>query len=259
MHDSVTIGCYNDGLGKFREGYAIVAIDVIRATTSAVTAVARGRSCYVVPSLEKALLRAQSLNNPLLAGELGGLMPSGFDMNNSPAEFDHDGRDLSRPIVLLSSSGTRLMCEASECQAAYVGCFRNYTALADHLAGIHSAVAILGAATRGEFREEDQMCSAWIAAALLHAGYQPGDSQTLEIVERWRGASPDACLNGNSAAYLRRSRQLNDLDFILSHINDLDTVFRIVNNEVLMMPQRSFSAQSLFKEAASKTSPSVSA
>ena len=258
MHDSVTIGSYTDSLGKFREGYAIVAIDVIRATTSAVTAAARGHRCFIAPSLETALARARSLENPLLAGELGGLMPSGFDMNNSPAELDN-GRDRSRPLVLLSSSGTRLMSEASQCQAAYVACFRNFAALADHLAGMHSTVAILGAATRGEFREEDQMCSAWIAEALLCAGYQPGDNQTLEIVERWSGASPDACLNGNSAAYLRRSRQLKDLDFVLTHINDLDTVFRIVDQEVIMTSQRSFSARSLFKEAASSTSSAIPA
>ena len=258
MHDSVTIGCYNDSLGRFREGYAIVAIDVIRATTSAVTAVARGHRCFVAPTLEKALLRARSLEHPLLAGELGGLMPSGFDMNNSPADFDCGG-DPSRPLVLLSSSGTRLMCEASQCQAAYVACFRNYAALADHLAGMHSAVAVLGAATRGEFREEDQMCCAWIAESLLAAGYHPGDAKTRQVVERWSGASPDACLSGNSAAYLRRSGQLKDLEFILTHLNDLDSVFRLVQEEVVVAPQRRFSSQSLFKEAASKPSPSVSA
>ncbi len=258
MRNSVTIGCYSDTLGKFREGYAIVAIDVIRATTTAVTAVARGRRCFIAPSLEKALQRAQTLERSLLAGEVSGLMPAGFDLNNSPVALD-DGRDLSRPVVLLSSSGTRLMNDASRCQAAYAACFRNYAALADHLIGTHSDVALVGAATLGEFREEDQMCSAWIAEALLRAGYLPRDSKTLEFVERWSGASPEACLVGNSAAYLHRSGQLEDLDFILAHVNDLDTVFRIVDNEIIMLPQRRFTAQPLFKEADSKTSSTVPA
>lgn len=259
MHDSVTIGCYDDTLGEFRVGYAIVAIDVIRATTSAVTAVARGRRCFIAPSLDAALQRAKSLDRPLLAGELGGLMPPGFDMNNSPADLDGDGEDLSRPLVLLSSSGTRLMSEACQCQAAYVGCWRNYAALAQHLAEMHSTVAVLGAATRGEFREEDQMCAAWIAEALLRAGYRAGTAKTLKIVEQWKDASPDACLTGNSAAYLRRSGQLKDLDFILNHVNDLDSVFRLVPDEVLMTPTGTILTRPPCKEAASETSPSVPA
>jgi len=258
MHDSVTIGCYIDSLGAFRSGYAVVAVDVIRATTSAATVAAHGRRCIVAPSLEKALLRARSLDNPLLAGELGGIMPAGFDLNNSPVALDHEG-ELSRPLALLSSSGTRLMFDAGQSQAGYVGCFRNYAALAGHLANTHSAVALLGAATRGEFREEDQMCCAWIADALICAGYRPGDRKTVEIVERWRDASPDACLNGNSAAYLRRSGQIHDLDFVLNHINDLHTVLRIVKDEIVTMPQRDFLTKSLFKEVGTKASTYVPA
>ncbi len=59
------------------------------------------------------------------------------------------------------------------------------------------------------------------------------EDRTGEIVERWRDSPPEACLNGNSANYLRRSGQLKDLDFILSHINDLDGAFALGNNEII--------------------------
>ena len=84
---SVVIDCFPDSVRRYREGYAIVAIDVIRATTTAVTAVAMGRRCFPVPSIEHALPIAARLDQPLLVGELGGNMPYGFDLTNSPAEL----------------------------------------------------------------------------------------------------------------------------------------------------------------------------
>jgi len=65
---SVVIDCFPDSVRRYREGYAIVAIDVIRATTTAVTAVCLGRRCFPVPSIEHALPIAARLDQPLLVG-----------------------------------------------------------------------------------------------------------------------------------------------------------------------------------------------
>ncbi len=236
MQATVVIDCFPESINLYRKGYAIVAIDVIRATTTAITVLATGRQCFPAPSFEAALLLAAKLDNPLLAGESGGQMPCGFDVNNSPAELALR-TDIFRPLILLSSSGSRLIHEAGKCDAGYLACFRNYASLASHLIGRHPSVALIGAGSRGEFREEDQMCCAWIAEGLIKAGYRPQDGRTVEIVERWSGAPPNACANGGSADYLRKSDQLKDLDFILTHINDLDATFMVKHGEVIMVPQ----------------------
>src|SRR5262249_2168924 len=137
---------------------------------------------------------AQRLHDPLLVGELQGEMPSDFHMNNSPAALAARA-DIFRPVVLLSSSGTGLMHEAGKCAAAYLACFRNYSCAARFVRG-HPRVAVIGAGSRGEFREEDQMCCAWVAAELINAGYEPKDMRTVQIVERWRDAPPSACTTG---------------------------------------------------------------
>ncbi|MBI3005428.1 MAG: 2-phosphosulfolactate phosphatase [Ignavibacteriales bacterium] len=169
MQRKVVIDCFPGSTEKYEERYAIVAIDVIRATTTAVTAVARERRCFPVPSIEAALPVAARLNNPLLVGELGGNMPYGFDLTNSPAQVDAR-TDVDRPMILLSSSGTQLIHGAQKGEAAYVACLRNYEALARYIARCHDRVAVIGAGTRNEFREEDQMCCAWIAELLLEEG-----------------------------------------------------------------------------------------
>jgi 2-phosphosulfolactate phosphatase len=237
MQETVVIDCFPESVKRYRKGYGVVVIDVVRATTTAVTAVAMGRRCFPVPCLETAFRLRGRLDHALLVGELGGRMPDGFDMNNSPAELELRS-DIFRPAILLSSSGTTLIHAAGECAIAYLACFRNYTAVASHLAGRHTKVAIIGAGSRGEFREEDQMCCAWIARDLIKAGYQPKDDSTVQIVERWKSVPPSACLEGKSANYLRESGQVRDLDFILAHVNDLDAVFTLQHNEVVMVMDR---------------------
>ncbi len=226
----VSICCFEKGLYEYADDRALVAVDVIRATTTAITAIATGRECHLVPTLEAAFDTASRLPNPLLAGELGGDMPAGFDLTNSPAQLATRS-DVSRPLVLLSSTGTRLMYEIGRRDSAYLACFRNYSATIDCLAKTHDAVTLIGAGTRGEFREEDQMCCAWIADGLIESGFVPEDDMTLHLARRWRAAPHDAFLVSQSVAYLQRSGQLRDLNFILSHFDDVDTPGRVSRNQ----------------------------
>jgi 2-phosphosulfolactate phosphatase len=230
---TVSIGCFQDQVTGFESGAVTVAVDVIRTSTAAVTAVALGRRCFPVTSLEAATELAKQFEDALLVGELGGYMPFGFDITNSPALLA--GRtDLARPMILLSSSGTQLICSARG--SVYVGCLRNYGALVRHLSEVPADVAVIGAGTRGEFRDEDVLCCAWIAAGLLDCGFEAADGRTLETIQTWAGRPADSIVAGNSAAYLRATDQLHDLDFILSHVDDLDAVFTRRNGEIVIAP-----------------------
>lgn len=232
----VIIDYFLDRLGDYAPGTMIVAVDVIRASTTAITAVVDGRRCFVVPSLDAATSRQASLPNPFMVGELGGNMPFGFDATNSPLAVTQLG-DRARPVLLLSSSGTSLMTAASAAtDAAYVACLRNWKAQAESiLRRSPEQLVLLGAGTRGEFREEDQLCCAWIAAPLLAAGAD-ADAGTQEVVERWRGKPVTAIGEGKSAAYLRSSGQMHDLQFILAHVNDIDASFVLRGDEVREEP-----------------------
>ena len=227
------IDAFPDSAARYRRGYAVVAIDVIRATSMAITAVAGGRRCFPAATLEAARRLAAGLPNPILAGEQSGRMPPGFDMNNSPAELAAR-TDVSRPLVMLSTSGTKLMNNAMGSDVVYLACFRNYSSVGRRLvAEGFPGVALLGAGSRVEFREEDQMCCAWVGAQLAREGYTPQDGKTAEIVERWEHATPSHCLVSRSVDYLRRSGQLADIDFILDRVDDLDDVFVLWNGEVM--------------------------
>src|SRR5205085_10661984 len=142
---------------------------------------------------------------------------------------------LDWPMILLSTSGTPLMWEARRATAAYAACLRNVSAQAEHLAQTDRPVAVIGAGSRNEFRDEDALCCAWIAAALIERGFAAADERTSEHVARWRSAPVEVCAQGHSAEYLRKTGQVSDLEFILEHVDDLDPGFRLADGELEML------------------------
>jgi 2-phosphosulfolactate phosphatase len=242
---TLTIRSYAGSLPRGAADAVIVGVDVIRATTTAISAVASGRRCILAGTIEAALQEQARLAPALLAGELGGNMPYAFDLQNSPtAVLALDAVDL--PLVLLSTSGTGMLLAAAgrHVQASdgagaaprpptLVACLRNWQAQAHELVAIRPEhVVLLGAESRGEFREEDRLCCAWIAAPLLEAGYR-ADPASRRLVDEWQGAAVDRIADGRSAAYLRDSGQVDDLDFILGHVADLDATFEMRAEEVV--------------------------
>lgn len=240
MERIVKIDCFPESAKQYRDDYVIVAIDVIRATTTATTALSLGRRVYPVTSTDKAYVIAETLENPLLVGELGGNVPYGFDLTNSPVQVaalsaipSGSFTDISRPLISLSSSGTQLMINSIGSEAVYIACFRNFSAVAEFISLRHEKIAVLGAGTRGRFRREDQMCCAWVAEKLIEAGYRAENAETKDIVSLWGGVNPGIVREGQSADYLKRSGQIHDLEFIIHHIDDLDLVPQLVNGELV--------------------------
>lgn len=231
MSKKIIIDCLQESSFRYRNEYVIVVIDVIRATTTAITALSSGRRVFPVRTSDEAFVVASTLDNPLLVGELGGNMPYGFDLTNSPAQIAAH-QEIERPMVLVSSSGTSLLMNSAGSEAVYVACFRNFSAVANYLIDKYDRIAILGAGTRGQFRQEDQMCCAWIAEILVKAGYKPETPNTREFIYRWSGMDVAKASEGESAEYLRNSGQAEDLDFILAHYDDLDIVPSLIKYEL---------------------------
>ena len=233
MNPTVAVACYPSAM-ELGAGWVTVGIDVIRATTTAVTAVAVGRRCLPVASLEAAVPLAARLHDPLLVGELGGHMPYGFHLQNSPVEMERAG-DHDRPVILLSTSGTRLLCEAAVGGTTFAACLRNARAQANWLVGRHERVLLLAGESRGEFREEDRLCCARIASALLEAGYAPASAFVEELVKEWGEAPGAAFLAGQSVRYLRETGQYHDVEFTLQHVDDLEAVYELRDGELLQV------------------------
>jgi 2-phosphosulfolactate phosphatase len=219
-------------LYRYGPEYAVVAIDVFRATTTANSALALGRRCFPVPTIEAAVELTAKFPEGLLAGELGGTVPYGFDLDNSPVPLQ-ERTDTERPLILLSTSGTRVICGGRPGQTVYAASLRNVSAQVECLVARDPHVALIGAGARGEFRREDALCCARIGAQLLARGYEPEDDATSEVLDRWAEADTGVVATGPSADYLRNTDRVADIDFVLNHVDDIDAYCELLGGELV--------------------------
>jgi 2-phosphosulfolactate phosphatase len=230
---SFAIDALPEQAGRYREDHVLVAVDVFRATTVILTALARGRAVFPVATPEAARRAAERIPAALLAGEQRGEVPSGFDLDNSPALLDRLPGE--RPLVLVTSAGTRLLECCRGAPRVHVACLRNLRSTAEHLAESGGQVALLGAGTAGEPRPEDQLACAWIGERLLECGFAAENEATVRAVREFRGAGLRAVIEGSrSTAWLRANGKGEDVDFVLAHVDDLDAVAALDGEQVTL-------------------------
>jgi len=149
---------------RLRGGIA-VAIDVLRATTTIVHALAAGCVC-VRPcgEIDEAKTLAASLNpnTTLLAGERGGEPIAGFDLGNSPSEYTSK-KCKGKTLVLTTSNGTRAILRALEAERVLIASFVNFSAVCEQLQRDPRPVHIVCAGSEGEPCMEDTL----LAGALV--------------------------------------------------------------------------------------------
>jgi 2-phosphosulfolactate phosphatase len=114
-------------------GSACAVIDVVRATTTLVVLGERQVARVLVAAdVAAARALAQALPGTLLAGEIGGITPPGFDFGNTPAELLR--ADLAgRWVAFATTNGTRALRAAwiGQAHAIYAAALRNAGAVAD--------------------------------------------------------------------------------------------------------------------------------
>ena len=112
-------------------GATVVVFDVLRATSSMITGLDAGAlEIFPVNSIEEA--RERKLKEPelLLAGERDGLPPDGFDLGNSPDEFE---KTTGRRVVMTTTNGTAAIRSMRQASEVLIGALINVDALADYL------------------------------------------------------------------------------------------------------------------------------
>lgn len=157
----------NDTRSELMVNRTIIVIDVLRATSSIVTAIDRG-TAGVIPV--KTVHQAKQLKREgdLLAGERFCKKIAGFDLGNSPTELLHADLE-GRRIILTSTNGTRVI--EKSCKAAHVlaGSFLNAEACAHAAIALGREVLIICAGTQDQFSLEDGLCAGMIVAEIRRA------------------------------------------------------------------------------------------
>ena len=153
-------------------GATAVVIDVVRATSCIVEAIANGAEAIhpAVSVAEAAGLRATlggagAGTRPLLCGERGGIRPDGFDLGNSPAEFTAAAVG-GRTLVMTTTNGTRAFAAAAAADRVIAASFFNRRAVATAVRADRS-LAVVCAGGEGRFALDDAVCAGHLVRAVL--------------------------------------------------------------------------------------------
>ena len=117
-----------------------VVFDILRATSSMITALANGAQAIIpVGEIAEALALREKNSNVLLAGERDGLRIRAhqtggidFDLGNSPREFTAE-RVQGQTIVMTTTNGTRALRACADAKTVLVGSFLNLRATTNWL------------------------------------------------------------------------------------------------------------------------------
>ena len=151
-----------------------VVFDVLRATSTIVTALANGAAGVIpVEEIAEALALRRERPGVLLAGERDGRRISEpltggieFDLGNSPREFTVE-RVSGKTIVATTTNGTRALRACAAARSVLVCSFLNLVATAQRLEKLRPPhLLLVCSGTREEAAWEDVLCAGALAGLL---------------------------------------------------------------------------------------------
>lgn len=146
----------------------VVVLDVLRATSTIVEALANGaRAVSPAPGIDEAVRVAQNIgrDHALLCGERRSRPIEGFDLGNSPREFTRE-RVEGKFLVMTTTNGTGAVLSSAGARRVIMGSFLNLSAVADTLASDDGPITLVCAGRARQFALEDAVCAGMLATAL---------------------------------------------------------------------------------------------
>ena len=149
----------------YLEDKLVVVIDVLRATSTMVTALANGCQA-IVPALtpEEAVEKRLMLPGSLLGGERQALRIEGFDLSNSP--FDYVPEKVGgKRVIMTTTKGTRAIRAAAGAKSVWMASFLNLQSMVHAIFRKFEeepdveGIIIFCAGTEGRFDLPDALCA----------------------------------------------------------------------------------------------------
>jgi 2-phosphosulfolactate phosphatase len=148
----------------------LVAIDVLRATTTMLAAFGSGAARIIpVETVGDALTIKGDLHAAILCGERNAVPPEGFDTGNSPLAMTPD-RVGDRTLVMSTTNGTRAIHRCAGAARVCIGAITNRAALAQVLSEAGRDVTLVCSGTHGRVSLDDTIGAGLILERLLESG-----------------------------------------------------------------------------------------
>ena len=152
-------------------GKLVVVIDVLRASSTIVTALANGCNGFIpILSPEQAKEEAQQIKKErvLLGGEREGKKIEAFDLGNSPREYKREVVK-DKTVIFSTTNGVKTLEMVKDAHRIIIGSFLNLHAVCNYCINYQGDILVICAGKEGKYSLEDTACAGMLINFLKNA------------------------------------------------------------------------------------------
>lgn len=227
-------GSFND---EELRNKVIVIIDVLRASSTIVTALMNGAKGIIpVMDMGEASRISQSVDsdNILLCGEKDGIKIEGYDLGNSPFEYDRKTVE-GKTLIFNTTNGTKAIKKGVGSAELYVAAFLNLSAVVEKLKNEQKDIVLVCAGWRGRLGLEDLLLAGNIIYKLNNGNentdLRDGSKVALGIYEKYQHNIEEVILNSNHAARLKGLAGDEDINYCTKV--DISTLLPVLKEGII--------------------------
>lgn len=166
------------------EGKIVVVVDIFRATSTMVAALASGVT-EILPFADLEACRAMQTEGFLIGGERNGLTAPGFEMGNSPVAY-LSGAYQGRKLAMTTTNGTQAIEKSKGAAQILIGAFPNLQSTVSYIQAQQLDVLVHCAGWKGRFNLEDSLYAGALVKSLesTHKADEDGALAMKSLFER---------------------------------------------------------------------------
>ncbi|MEP0710940.1 2-phosphosulfolactate phosphatase [Algoriphagus sp.] len=226
--------CFSPELIHLHElrGKIVVVVDIFRATSTMVAALANGiTEIKTCSDLEEC--RSMASQDYLIAGERNGIKAEGFQLGNSPLAY-LAGEYQDQKLAMTTTNGTLAISKSIGADEILIGAFPNLQATVSYIQSRQKDVLIHCAGWKGRFNLEDSLYAGALVKA-LEATHEAEDDGAIAMKSLYEKEGHDLKGFLSQASHAKRLQNHNidsDIDFCLTL--DLFSLVGKVENDSLI-------------------------
>jgi 2-phosphosulfolactate phosphatase len=214
------------------QDHSVVVVDILRATSCMTTALAHGIES-IAPFAQLQDCLAMKEKGYYTAGERDGKKVDGFDLGNSPFEYQ-DPELKGKKIAFTTTNGTQAIVKSLGAKEIIIGSFLNLTAVTEHLQKSQLDVLVVCAGWKGKVNLEDTLFAGALVEKLKNE-LHPACDAPLAAQHLYNLAKNDLVAFLSTSSHVQRLAKLNihkDIAFCLTP--DVYKTVPILRNNVLV-------------------------
>lgn len=215
----------------------VVVIDVLRASSTIVTALMnQAKGIIPVEDMGEASRISQSVNSDklLLCGEKDGVKIEGYDLGNSPLEYNTEVVK-EKTLIFNTTNGTKAIKKAVGSVQLYVASFLNLSTIVHTLREEQKDIVLICAGWRGRMAIEDLLLAGNIIYRLsdgeLAANGSDGAKVAFGLYEKYSDNIPGVIHRSNHAMRLKDIAGEKDIDYCSQ--TDICEILPVLNDGII--------------------------